>query len=229
MISTHGAFTSYQVNVGANGANISDDAANEPSIIVDPTNPNRMSIGWRQFNSVASNFRTGGFAYTIDGGVNWIFPSSLTSGFRSDPVLISDSAGRFFYLSLVPNFFDDIWRSDSGGQSWSRLGPATGGDKQWLTIDNTNSSGHGFQYQSWSIGGNNYEGRQFTRSVNGGFTWMDPINIPNSVSWGTLDVDSKGSLFIGGLDFDTLFSIGAFVRAMRKTRPSLRASTKSPR
>jgi hypothetical protein len=35
-----------------------------------------------------------------------------------------------------------------GGQSWTRVGPADGGDKQWFTIDNTNSSGRGFQYQS---------------------------------------------------------------------------------
>ena len=57
MISQHGTFTSYQVNVNANGQNITGDAANEPSICVDPTNRNKMTIGWRQFNSVASNFR----------------------------------------------------------------------------------------------------------------------------------------------------------------------------
>ena len=80
--------------------------------------------------------------------------------------------------------------------SWTRLAPATGGDKQWFTIDNTNSTGHGFQYQSWSTAGNNYNGRQFSRSTDGGVTWLDPINIPNSPVWGTLDVDSTGTLFI---------------------------------
>ena len=52
MISQFGLFTSFQVNVDANGNNILGDAANEPSITVDPTNHNRMAIGWRQFNSV---------------------------------------------------------------------------------------------------------------------------------------------------------------------------------
>ena len=80
------------------------------------------------------------------------------------------------------------------------LGPATGGDKQWFTIDNTNSTGHGFQYQCWSTAGNNYGGRQFSRSTDGGVTWMDPIIIPNSPIWGTLDVDSNGNLFIGGVN-----------------------------
>ncbi len=203
-VSSFGPYTSYQVNVDANGNNRVGDAANEPSICVDRNHPNRMSIGWRQFNNVASNFREAGFAYTTNGGARWIAPGVLeTNVFRSDPVLNSDTAGRFFYLSLVQNFFDDLWRSITGGQSWMRVGPADGGDKQWFTIDNTHSSGRGFQYQSWSTDGNNYGGRQFTRSTDGGLTWMNPINIPNSPAWGTLDVDSMGNLFIGGVNLTT--------------------------
>jgi hypothetical protein len=201
MISQHGAFTSYQVNVDANGNNITGDAANEPSISVDPTNPNKMTIGWRQFDNVQSNFRQAGWGYTSDGGKTWTFPDVLQRGvFRSDPVLASDDTGRFFYLSLLSNLFDDMWRSLNGGQSWTRLAPATGGDKQWFTIDNTNSTGHGFQYQSWSEASNNYGTRQFSRSTDGGVTWMNPINIPDSPQWGTLDVDTNGNLFIAGVN-----------------------------
>ena len=98
-----------------------------------------------------------------------------------------------------------MWRSLNSGQSWTNIAPATGGDKQWFTIDNTNSTGHGFQYQIWSTAGNNYGGRQFSRSTDGGVTWLNPINIPNSPIWGTLDVDSNGNLFIGG-DGNTGFS-----------------------
>jgi hypothetical protein len=204
LVSHFGPYTSYQVNVDANGNNRTGDAANEPSICIDLTDGNKMSIGWRQFDSVASNFRQAGFAYTTNGGTNWIAPGVLQNNvFRSDPVLNSDTTGRFFYLSLLENFFDDLWRSITGGQSWTSVGPADGGDKQWFTIDNTNSSGHGFQYQSWSTDGNNYDGRQFTRSINGGVTWMNPINITNSPAWGTLDVDSDGNLFIGGVNLNT--------------------------
>jgi FG-GAP-like repeat len=204
LVSQFGSYTSYQVNVDASGNNVVGDAANEPSICVDRNNPNRMSIGWRQFDSVASNFREAGFAYTTNGGTRWIAPGVLENNvFRSDPVLNSDTAGRFFYLSLLQNFFDDLWRSVTGGQSWTRVGPADGGDKQWFTIDNTNSSGRGFQYQCWSTDGNNYGGRQFTRSTDGGSSWMNPINIPNSPAWGTLDVDSAGNLFIGGVNLNT--------------------------
>src|SRR6476646_8842736 len=204
LVSSLGPYISYQVNVDANGNNRVGDAANEPSICVDRNNPNRMSIGWRQFSSVASNFREAGFAYTTNGGTRWIAPGVLENNvFRSDPILNSDTTGRFFYLSLVQNFFDDLWRSVTGGQSWTLVGPADGGDKQWFTIDTTNSSGRGFQYQYWSTDGNNYGGRQFTRSTDSGSTWMDPINIPNSPAWGTLDVDSVGNLFIGGVNLTT--------------------------
>jgi hypothetical protein len=204
LVSQFGSYTSYQVNVNANGNNIVGDAANEPSICVDPTNRNKMSIGWRQFDHVSSNFRQAGFAHTINGGSSWSSGSILQLNvFRSDPVLNSDNIGRFFYLSLLQDFFDDLWRSLNGGQSWANIAPADGGDKQWFTIDNTNSTGHGFQYQFWSTDGNNYQGRQFTRSTNGGLSWMNPINIPNSPAWGTLDVDSNGNLFIGGVNLNT--------------------------
>src|ERR1051325_10412256 len=74
MISQHAAFTSIQVNVDASGHNITGDAANEPSITVDPTNGNKMTIGWRQFNTVASNFGQAGWGYTSNGGASWTFP-----------------------------------------------------------------------------------------------------------------------------------------------------------
>lgn len=202
-VSQFGPFTSYQVNVNASGQNIVGDAGNEPSICLDPLNPNRMAIGWRQFDHVSSNFRVAGYAFTVNGGSSWTFPGALESTvFGSDPVLGSDSLGNFFYLRLVPNFYDDMWSSTNHGQSWLRLGPAYGGDKPWFTIDNTNSPGHGFQYQIWNDL-NNFEGRQFSRSVDGGANWSDPIYIPNSPGFGTLDLDSNGNLFIGGLEVDT--------------------------
>src|SRR5436190_1540324 len=52
MVSTFDTFTSQQVNVNAQGQNITGDAANEPSITVDPTDRSNIVIAWRQFNSV---------------------------------------------------------------------------------------------------------------------------------------------------------------------------------
>ena len=53
------------------GFNIVGDAANEPSIAVDATNPNRITVGWRQFDTIASNFRQAGLGWTTDGGASW--------------------------------------------------------------------------------------------------------------------------------------------------------------
>ena len=207
MISQFGVFTSYQANVDANGQNIIGDAANECVISVDPTNLNHMTIAWRQFNDVTSNFRQGGWGYTTDGGTTWTFPGVLENNvFRSDPVTKSDETGNFFYLSLQSNvqqsfFCDDLWRSTNGGQSWTLLSGergAGGGDKQWFTIDQTNGPGHGFQYQADDGINCSGGGVQFQRSTNGGVTWQAPISIPNSPIYGTLDVDTNGNVFVGG-------------------------------
>jgi hypothetical protein len=209
MVSQFGLFTSFQVNVDANGNNILGDAANESSITVDQTNHNRMAIGWRQFNSVQSDFRQGGWGYTTDAGTTWTFPGVLEDNvFRSDPVLGSDEAGNFFYLSLLQSFCENMYGSLDFGQTWTRLQPdgdAGGGDKQWFTIDKTGGTGHGFQYQAWSTAAPCAGFGQFSRSTDGGVTWMNPINIPSSPVWGTLDVDTNGNLFIGGGDFGSSF------------------------
>ena len=207
MTSQFGSFTSHQVNVDASGQNILGDAANECSISVDPTNGNKMTIAWRQFNDVTSNFRQAGWGYTTDGGITWTFPGVLENNvFRSDPVTNSDEIGQFFYLSLQSDvntsfFCDDLWRSINGGQSWTLLSGERGGgggDKEWFTIDKTTGSGHGFQYQSDDGINCNGGGVEFQRSTDGGTTWQAPISVPHSPVDGTLDVDTNGNLFIGG-------------------------------
>ena len=207
MISQFGVFTSYQVNVDANQQNIIGDAANECVIAVDPTDLNKMTIGWRQFNDVGSNFRQGGWGYSTDAGLTWTFPGVLENNvFRSDPVTKSNETGNFFYLSLQSNvqqsfFCDDLWRSTNGGQSWTLLSGergAGGGDKQWFTIDKTNGPGHGFQYQADDGINCSGGGVQFQRSTDGGVTWQSPISIPNGPVYGTLDVDTNGKVFVGG-------------------------------
>ncbi|PYK25340.1 MAG: hypothetical protein DME59_11030 [Verrucomicrobia bacterium] len=205
MISPYGVFISYQANVDANGNNIVGDAANECSISVDPTNTSKMAIGWRQFNSVLSNFRQGGWGYTTDAGTTWTFPGVLEDNvFRSDPVTNSDEAGTFFYLSLLGTLCENMYRSTNGGQSWTELqadGLAGGGDKEWFTIDKTNGPGHGFQYQSDDGANCSGGGVEFQRSTDGGVTWQAPIVVPGGTDLGTLDVDTNGNLFIGGEGF----------------------------
>src|ERR1041385_8546142 len=187
------AGTSYQVNVSA-GQNVAGDAANEASMCIDPNNPNRIAIAWRQFDSTNSNFRQAGYAYSTNGGVDWTTGGTLqTNVFRSDPVLASDAEGRFYYLSLNdPNTFTcDIWRSTNGGASWQLIGPAAGGDKEWFTIDTTAGPGHGTIYQDWDLSSPTGS-RDFSLSRDGGLTWSNPVVIPQTPYFGTPDVGATG-------------------------------------
>lgn len=195
-----GHYASVQVNVNAAGKNIVGDAANEPTIAVSPLDPKRIVVGWRQFDDVTSNFRQAGNAYSTDGGKTWHNNPVITPGtFRSDPVLAVDSSGTFFYNSLLETFYTDVFESLTKGVSWPLVGPAMGGDKQWMVVDATNGVGKGNLYETWSTAGNNYNGNQFSRSTDGGNTWLDPINLPGYPVWGTMDVAPNGDLYVGAL------------------------------
>ncbi len=197
---TMSGITTVQVNVDENGQNIAGDAANEPSIAVDPNDPDKMTIGWRQFNTVSSNFRQAGHAYTTDGGMTWTFPGVIQPGiFRSDPVLDYDRDGNFYYNSLTvdPDYFCKVFKSSDGGQSWDNGTDAHGGDKQWMTIDKTDGPGSGHIYAFWtSFYSTCYPGF-FTRSTNGGSSYENCIQIPDDPSWGTLMTDRNGDLYVG--------------------------------
>jgi hypothetical protein len=197
------SLVSYQANVDHHGANIAGDAANEPSIAVDPNNPNLMAIGWRQFDTVASNFRQAGWAYSRDGGRTWTHPGVLDPGiFRSDPVLSFDRLGRFYYNSLKViggNFTCDVFISTSQGATWSAPVYANGGDKQWMTIDRTGGVGDGHIYCAWSTAAGCCGLLTFTRSIDGGTSYEFPTSIPLTPIWGTMDVAPNGDLYVGGI------------------------------
>ena len=198
-----GIAKTYQVNVDAGGANILMDAANEPSIAVDPNKPNRMAIGWRQFDTIFSNFRQAGWGYTDDGGRSWTFPGVIQPGvFRSDPVLSFDADGRFYYNSLkVINsvYTNQVFRSTDGGKSWGAGVKAYGGDKQWMTIDRTGGTGHGYVYCAWNTAAGCCADTTFNRSVDGAASFEHPVRIPQTPIFGTLDVDADGTLYVVGV------------------------------
>lgn len=202
-----GRFTSVQVNVDALGINIPGDAANEPSIAVDPTNPNHIVIVWRQFDTIASNFRQAGNAYSHDGGLTWTFPGVLTPGtFRSDPVIDVDAEGTFYYYTLKSNFNSDIFKSSDGGVTWSNPIPAPGGDKEWFVIDRTGGIGNGHLYHTAT------SGRGVSRSTDGGLTFQVNLDAPSNIAqWGTLAVSGNGNLFAVSAGFTVSRSLDAQV------------------
>ncbi len=147
-------YKSVQVNVDGDGMNIVGDAANEPSIAVNPLDPANMVIIWRQFDSVDSSHRQNGFGYTFDAGASWTFPGSIVPDvYYSDPFVRANPKGEFLYMGHTYKTFPrgrtlatDLFRSADGGVTWSQPIDAFGGDKHTLAIDRTGGIGHGASY-----------------------------------------------------------------------------------
>ena len=193
-------FFTTQVNVDANGDNIVGDAGNETSIAIDPTNPDRIVIGWRQFDNIGSNFRQAGYGYSLDGGLSFTFPGVLDPGnFRSDPVLDFDANGNFYYNSLQGNFECDVFKITDGSTTWENPVPAFGGDKQWMTVDRSGvSAAHNYSY--WNTSFTTCGPGAFTRSTDGSNTFENCEVIDNEPFWGTLKTDGNGDLYMVGRD-----------------------------
>lgn len=199
----HAQFTYVQVNTNGLGQDIIGDAANEPSMAIDPNNPNRIAVGWRQFDTISNNFRQAGVAYSTNGGQTWT-SSVLTPGlFRSDPVLRADADGNFYYSSLSSTTSAEVFKSTDGGATWGAPVSAFGGDKQWIAIDKTNGPGRGNIYQHWNVQFSSVTNMSFTRSTNGGASYEAPTTGPNPYSkWGTLAVGPNGTLYAAGSDLN---------------------------
>ncbi|WP_432410550.1 T9SS type A sorting domain-containing protein [Rasiella sp. SM2506] len=208
---TSSGLITRQVNVDVNGDNILGDAANEPSIAVDPTNPNRIVIGWRQFDTVRSDFRQAGYGYSLDGGETWTFPGVLDPGvFRSDPILDFDAQGNFYYNALTADpdltmFSSDVFKIDDGGVVWSAGVSAHGGDKGWLEVDRSTSIGGGNIYSQWTFAFSECESLNFTRSTNGATSFEACSEIPNFPIYGTLAVNAQGDLYQTGFNSPGVF------------------------
>jgi len=209
--SASGIFT-IQANVDDLGYNILGDAANEPSIAIDPTNPDRIMIGWRQFDNVMSSFRQAGYAYSLDAGQSWTFPGSIDPGvFRSDPVLDCDPEGNFYYNSLTlsgSDYLCTVFKTSDGGVEWDEGTFAQGGDKQWMRIDKTNGAGSGNIYSNWTMGFSYCFPYFFTRSTDGGATYENCIPVMGEPLWGTENIGPDGELYIVGAgEFDDVMVV----------------------
>jgi hypothetical protein len=214
---TSAAYRSYrrgffitQVNVNSSGQNIIGDAANEPSIAIDPGAPNKMAVGWRQFDTISSNFRQAGYGYSSDGGATWTFPGVIQPGiFRSDPVLDADNGGHLYYYSLstASGYTCEVFKSTDGGVSWSGAVPAYGGDKGWMTIDRRGALGDGNIYCFSRDGVSTTI--VLTRSLDGGQSFQPLVNVPGNPGRGTIAVGADGELYAAGRSFDN----GQFVLA----------------
>ena len=192
-------FFTRQVNVDNNGNDMIGDAANEPSIAIDPTDSSRIIIGWRQFDNISSNFRQAGFGFSSNEGMDWTFPGVIDPGlFRSDPVLDFDVDGTIYYNSLQGTFECDVFTINPGGFDIGPAVPARGGDKQWVHVDKSNSEGAGHYYSYWNTSFTTCEPGAFTRSTDNAQSFEPCVEIDNEPFWGTLATATDGTLYITG-------------------------------
>lgn len=165
---------------------------NEPSIMIDPKNPNRLVAGTNLNN----------YYFSEDTGKTWK-TGTLTSshGVWGDPVISVDTAGNFyfFHLSNSGAFVDRIvcQKSSDNGATWNDgttfgLNGEKVQDKPWCTIDRRNNN----IYLTWTqfdeYGGTDPKDStiiRFSKSVDGGSTWSDPVKI-NSVNGDCYDSDN---------------------------------------
>jgi hypothetical protein len=79
-----------------------------------------------------------------------------------------------------------------------------GGDKEWMAIDTTSSPGRGNIYQVWSPFYNVYNNinQIFTRSTDGGTSWMTAMYLPHLPYWGTIAIGPNGEVYNLGTAID---------------------------
>ncbi|MDX2361954.1 MAG: T9SS type A sorting domain-containing protein [Crocinitomicaceae bacterium] len=167
---------------------------NEPSIKINPKNPNIM-VAAANIDNVY---------YSSDMGLTWnsnIMTSSY--GVWGDPVIDVDTAGHFYFFHLS-NPASGSWidrivcqKSTDNGVTWNDgsftgLNGVKAQDKQWSIIDeNTNTI-----YLSWTqfdeYGSENpahFSNIMFSKSTDGGITWTPALKI-NDIDGDCIDGDN---------------------------------------
>ena len=157
-------------------------SADEPSIALDPRNPNRIVAG--------SNIDN--IYYSTDAGRSWVKKvQKSTFGVYGDPVIICDREGSFYHFHLSnPSFGSWIDRivcqkSTDGGRTWNNgsfmgLNGQKNQDKHWISVDYKTNA----MYSTWTQF-DKYESQApqdsshilFSKSIDGGKTWSDAKRI----------------------------------------------------
>jgi hypothetical protein len=160
----------------------SSNSPNEPSICINPRNPNQMVAG-------ANNDK---YYYSSDGGLTWAGGVlSSTHGVWGDPVVIADTAGDFYFFHLsVPDWshwLDRIvcQKSVNGGQTWSNgsfmgLNGTKNQDKEWAVVDPVNNAIYACWTQFDDYGSSSPGDSStilFSRSIDNGVTWSAATRI----------------------------------------------------
>ena len=168
---------------------------NEPSIAVNPNNPQQLATAFQTDASVA---------YSHDGGLTWTIAEGTASVdyHRSGDVSITyDHRGRAFlcYIAFDKLGTMNYWahgatrngifvrRSSDGGKTWDSTAATVIAhnsdpgipfeDKPYIVADTTRSRYAGTLYVGWTQFSLQKSIILFSRSTDGGVTWSKPIEI----------------------------------------------------
>jgi len=171
-----------------------ENTPNEPSIMINPKDPDQIVAGTNINN----------FYFSGNGGLTWQ-EGQLTStyGVWGDPVIDVDTAGSFYFFHLsnpsFGNWIDRIvcQKSTDGGQTWNDgsfmgLNGTKAQDKHWSAIDRTNNH----IYVTWTEFDNYGSSNpldssyiRFSKSLDGGMSWS-PAKRINHVAGDCIDSDN---------------------------------------
>ncbi|HTD24415.1 MAG TPA: sialidase family protein [Terriglobales bacterium] len=200
---------------------------NEPSIAVNPKDPQQLVVAWQINASVA---------YSRDGGGSWnTAENTAPKDYKvSGDVSVAygpDGAAYLCYIAFDKLGTTNYWghnatrngvfvrRSPDGGKSWEKIAhaviehPTTPGipfeDKPYIVADTTSSPYSGNLYIGWTEFSLEKSVILFSRSSDGGTTWSAPIEISTHEG---LPRDDNGSVegFTGAVAPDgTLYAVWA--------------------
>ena len=207
MIFINSAANAQFVNVMISNQN----SPSEPSIMMNPNNPNQLVAG----SNLNYNY------YSTNGGSNWT-RTTMTSpyGVWGDPCIIIDTNGHYYYfhLSNPPggSWIDRIvcQKSTNGGLTWSSgtyfglRSPAKAEDKEWAVVDRANN----YIYVSWTefddygdTTSTDSSRIWFVRSTDAGLTWSserrldklggDCVDEDNTVEGAVPTVGPNGEIY----------------------------------
>lgn len=167
---------------------------NEPSIMVDPKNPDHLIAGANIDNYYTSD----------DGGLTWTEGILMSPyGVWGDPVIDVDTSGNFYFFHLSNPPTDGNWidrivcqRTNDLGVNWTQgtytgLNGTKAQDKQWSIVDRTNNNIYLTWTQFDSYGSANPADSShilFSKSLDAGDTWSEPLRI-NKFAGNCIDED----------------------------------------
>ena len=167
----------------------------EPSIMMNPNNPDQLVAG--------SNIDN--YYYSEDGGYTWTKGNLVSpgNGVWGDPCIIVDTAGTFYFFHLsnppgaawvdriVVQKFDFTTYTWTNG-TYTGLNGTKAQDKAWAVVDSSDNTIYVTWTQFDDYGSSNPNDSSiilFSKSVDNGETWSDPLRI-NKTAGDCIDSDN---------------------------------------